>query len=78
MVASPISLLSLWVSSMASIEYDGCTFTRLCAAYSVAKTDINLPYALEYLSSCSASIGKSLSVTEKTVYASLVGILLKL
>jgi hypothetical protein len=32
MVASPIGLLPLWVSSMASIEYNDRTFTRLCAA----------------------------------------------
>jgi hypothetical protein len=30
MVASPIGLLPLWVSFMASIEYNGHTFTRLC------------------------------------------------
>jgi hypothetical protein len=43
------------------------TFTRLCAAYGFAKTDINLPYALKYLSACSAAIGESLSVTENSI-----------
>jgi hypothetical protein len=67
MVASPIGLLPLWVSSMASIEYNGRTFTRLCAAYGFAKTDINHPCALKYLSACSAAIGESLSVTENSI-----------
>jgi hypothetical protein len=67
MVTSPIALLPLWVSSMASIEYNGRTFTRLCAAYGFAKTDINHPCALKYLSACSAAIGESLSVTENSI-----------
>jgi hypothetical protein len=67
MVASPIRLLPLRVSSMASIEYNGRTFTRLCTAYGVAKTDINLPFALKYLSACSAAIGESLSATENSI-----------
>jgi hypothetical protein len=67
MVASPIGLLPLWVSSMASIEYNDCTFTRLCAAYGVAMTGINHPCALKYLSASSAAIGESLSVTENSI-----------
>jgi hypothetical protein len=67
LVASPIGLLPFWVSSMASIEYNGCTFTRLCAAYGFAKSDINHPCALKYLSACSAAIGESLSVTENNI-----------
>jgi hypothetical protein len=67
MVASPIGLLPLWVASMASIEYNGRTFTRLCAAYGVAKTDINLSFALKFLISASAAIGESLSVTENCI-----------
>jgi hypothetical protein len=67
MVAAHIALLPLWVSSMASIEYNGRTFTRLCAACGFAKTDINHPCALKYLSACSATIGKSLSVTENSI-----------
>jgi hypothetical protein len=67
MVASPIGLLPLWVSSMASIEYNGCTFTRLCATYGFVKTDINHPCALKYLSACSAAIGESLLVTENSI-----------
>jgi hypothetical protein len=67
MVASPTSLLPLWVSSMTSIEYNGRTFTRLCAAYGVAKTDFNLSYALRYLNSATAAIGESLSVTENSI-----------
>jgi hypothetical protein len=66
MVASPIGLLPLWVSFMASIEYNGCTFTRLCAAYGFGKTDINHPCVLKYMSACSAAIGESLSVTENS------------
>jgi hypothetical protein len=67
MVASPIGLLPLWVASMASIEYNGHIFTRLCAAYGVAKTDINLSFALKFLTSASAAIGESLSVTENCI-----------
>jgi hypothetical protein len=66
-VASPIGLLPLWLSSMASIEYNGRTLTRLCAAYGFAKTDINHPCALKYLSACSAAIGESLPVTENSI-----------
>ncbi len=67
MVASPIRLIPLWVASMASIEYKGHTLTRLCAAYGVAKTDINLSFALKFLTSASAAIGESLSVTENCI-----------
>jgi hypothetical protein len=67
MVASPIGLLPLWVTSTASIEYNGRTFTRLCATYGFAKTDVNHPCALKYLFACSAAIGESLSVTENSV-----------
>jgi hypothetical protein len=67
MVASPIGLLPLWVSSMASTEYNGRAFTRLCAAYGFAKTDINHPCALKYLSACFAAIGESLSVTKNSI-----------
>jgi hypothetical protein len=68
MVASPIGLFPLWVSSMAStIEYNRRTFTRICAAYGFDKTDINYPCALKYLSACSAAIVKSLSVTENSI-----------
>jgi hypothetical protein len=67
MVASPIGLLPLWVSSMASIEYNGRTFTRLCADYGFAKTDINHPCALKYLSACSAALGESLPVMENSI-----------
>jgi hypothetical protein len=52
---------------MASIEYNGRTFTRLCATYSVAKTDINLSFAPKFLTSASAAIAESLSVTENCI-----------
>jgi hypothetical protein len=67
MVASPIGLLPLWVAFMASIEYNSRTFTILCAAYGVAKTDINHSFALKFLTSASAAIGKSLSVTDNFI-----------
>jgi hypothetical protein len=53
---------------MASIEYNGRAFTRLCAAYSVAKTDINLSFALKFLTSASAAIGESLLVIPVVTY----------
>jgi hypothetical protein len=67
MVASPISLLPLWVASMASIDYNGCTFTRLCAVYGVAQTDANHSFTLQFLTTASAAIGKSFSVTENCI-----------
>lgn len=67
MVASPIGLLPLWVSSMASLEYNGRTFTKLCAAYGVAKTDINVSFARKYLTAASSAIGESFSVTENCI-----------
>jgi hypothetical protein len=67
MVASPIDLLTLWVASMASIEYNGRTTTRLCAAYGVAKTDINLSFALKFPTSASVAIDESLLVTENCI-----------
>jgi hypothetical protein len=48
MVASPISLLPLWISSTVSIEHNGRTYTRLCAASGLAKTYINLSFALQF------------------------------
>jgi hypothetical protein len=67
MVASRIGLLPLRVSSMAILEYNGRTFTRLCAAYGVAKTDINHSFALQYLTAASAAIGESFTVTDNCI-----------
>jgi hypothetical protein len=49
---------------MASIEYNGRTFTRLCVIYRVAKTDTNLSFALKFLTSASVALGESLWVTD--------------
>jgi hypothetical protein len=67
MDTSPIGLLPLWVASIASIEYNGRIFVRLCAVYGVAKTDINLSFVLKFLASASAAIGESLSVTDNCI-----------
>jgi hypothetical protein len=68
MFASPIGLLPLWVAFMARIEYNSCTFTILCAAYGVAKADINDSFlALKFLTSASAAIGESLLVTNNCI-----------
>jgi hypothetical protein len=67
MVVSHIGLLPLWVASMASIEFNGCTFIRLCAACGLAKTDIDLSFALKFLTFASAAIGESLLVTENFI-----------
>jgi hypothetical protein len=52
---------------MASFENNGHTFTRVCATYGVAKTDVNLSFSLKFLTIASTAIGKALLVTENCI-----------
>ena len=64
MVAAPIGLVPLWLSSLAIVELNGRTFQRLSSAYGFNKSEANQPFAQKLLVATASLIGESAALVD--------------